>query len=68
MYERKVIIGDRLRKLRGKRSRTEVARDLDVSPQAVWLWEHGKRVPGDDLKVKIAEYYKRSVSSIFFKG
>lgn len=60
-------IGERLKKLRGNRSLEEVASALGVSAMAVSLWERGERTPSDDLKVKIATYYKRTVMSIFFK-
>jgi DNA-binding XRE family transcriptional regulator len=59
-------IGKRLRTLRGSRSLDEVAKALNVTPMAVSLWERGERVPSDDLKIKIAAYYKRSVTFIFF--
>lgn len=59
-------IGKRLRNLRGSRSLEEVANALHVTPMAVSLWERGERVPTDNLKIKIAAYYKRSVTSIFF--
>ena len=60
-------IGERLKKLRGNRSLEEVSSALGVSAMAVSLWERGERTPSDDLKVKIATYYKRTVMSIFFK-
>jgi transcriptional regulator with XRE-family HTH domain len=59
-------IGKRLRTLRGSRSLDEVAKALGVTPMAVSLWERGERVPNDNLKIKIATYYKRSVTTIFF--
>lgn len=63
----RTVIGKRLRELRGSRSLAEVAKALEVSEVAVSLWERGERMPSDDRKVKIANYYKRSVNSIFFK-
>ena len=63
----RTVIGKRLRELRGSRSLVEVAKALEVSVVAVSLWERGERMPSDDRKVKIANYYKRSVNSIFFK-
>ena len=63
----KTVIGKRLRELRGSRTLAEVAKALEVSEVAVSLWERGERMPSDDRKVKIANYYKRSVNSIFFK-
>lgn len=66
MTDRKTI-GDRLKNLRGRKPRETVAHDLGVTPQAVWLWESGQRVPEDGMKIKIAEYYRKSVSAIFYK-
>lgn len=66
MPDRKVI-GDRLRQLRGSRTQKEVAEAINVSEMSISLWERGERVPSDDLKIKIAAYYKKSVQSIFFK-
>ena len=63
----RTVIGKRLRELRGSRSLAEVAKALEVSEVAVSLWERGERMPSDDRKVKIANYYKKSVNSIFFK-
>lgn len=63
----RTVIGKRLRDLRGPRTQEEVAKALGVTVMAVSLWERGERVPSDDIKVKIANYYKRSVSTIFFK-
>lgn len=59
-------IGKRLRALRGGRSLEEVAKALGVTPMAVSLWERGERIPSDNLKIKIATYYRRSVTTIFF--
>ena len=63
----RVVIGERLRSLRGARTQAEVANALGVTPMAVSQWENGLRMPSDDMKVKIAAYYKRTVMSIFFK-
>ena len=62
----RAVIGERLRALRGARTQAEVANALGVTPMAVSQWENGMRMPSDDMKVKIATYYKRTVMSIFF--
>jgi len=53
-------------RLRGKRSRADVARDLGITERALQSYELGDRIPRDKVKTKIAEYYKRSVQHIFF--
>jgi transcriptional regulator with XRE-family HTH domain len=57
---------EKLIKLRGRKSREEVAKDLGVSTSALTKYERGERTPRDQIKVKIAEYYNSSVASIFF--
>jgi DNA-binding XRE family transcriptional regulator len=48
-------------------SQTDVAKDLGVPITTYHAWEVGQNVPRDDMKVKIADYYGRSVQFIFFK-
>lgn len=63
----KRVVGERLKKLRGRRSLATVARDLSCTPMAVSLWERGLRMPRDETKIRIAQYYNRSVASIFYR-
>lgn len=63
----RTVVGDRLKKLRGSRTQGEVAEALGVTPMAISQWENGLRMPSDDMKVKIAAYYKKTVMVIFFK-
>lgn len=60
-------IGQRLLKLRQKmqKSREEVAFNVGISVSALTMYEIGKRVPRDEIKVRLADYYKCSVASIF---
>lgn len=59
-------IGERLLKLRGERSREEVAKAIGVSLSAIAMYENGDRIPRDAIKIKIATFYKKSVQEIFF--
>lgn len=59
-------IGKRLRILRGEISRKDVADAVGVAVSTYSMYEIGERVPRDETKKKIAEYYKESVESIFF--
>lgn len=56
----------KLRALRGERSQAEVAEDLGVSVSALSMYECGNRIPRDEIKIRIANYYGKSVSEIFF--
>lgn len=59
-------IGKRLRMLRGDKSRQEVSDAIGVSMSALAMYENGERIPRDTIKVKIANYYKKTVQEIFF--
>lgn len=60
-------IAEKLVKLRGNKSREEVANAVGVSVSAISMYENGERIPRDDIKIKIAEYYQKSVQEIFFE-
>ena len=58
--------GEKLRKYRGKKSVEQVASDLGVSVSAYTKYERNERTPRPPVMLKIAEYYKKSVQTIFF--
>lgn len=60
------VIGQRLRMLRGDKLQQEVAEAVGVSKMAVSAYESGDRVPRDEIKIRLAEYFGESVESIFF--
>lgn len=59
-------IGMKLRALRGLKSQQKVADDLGITKSALSMYERNQRVPRDEIKVRIAEYYNISVSEIFY--
>lgn len=59
-------IGETLRKLRGDRPQQMIADAAGVSSMAISLYERGERVPGDQTKVALANYFGRTVEEIFF--
>nr|WP_226639748.1 helix-turn-helix transcriptional regulator [Priestia flexa] len=59
-------IAQKLMSLRGGLSREEVAIDVGISVSALQMYENGNRVPKDEIKIKIAKYYGKSVQEIFF--
>lgn len=62
----KMKVAKALVKLRGKRRRASVARELGISQQLLRAYELGLSVPGDEAKVKIARYYGKTVGSLFY--
>lgn len=59
-------VPEKLIALRGEKSQTEVAKAVGVSRSAICMYESGERVPRDEVKCKIADYYKKTVGEIFF--
>lgn len=62
---RNEIVAEKLVKLRGDKSRETVAKACGISISALAMYERGERIPRDDIKVRLAEYYNRSVNFIF---
>ena len=59
-------IGSRLTELRAGRSQMEVAEAIGITQAALSMYERGERVPRDELKIKLADFYGKTVSDIFF--
>ena len=61
-----MTIGEKLKKLRGKKTQSELSRELGILPSAYSNYENDYRVPNDEVKKEIATYYKKTVDEIFF--
>lgn len=59
-------IGEKLVKLRGKKTQSEVAGAVGISTSALSMYECGERIPRDTIKVSIANYFGTTVESLFF--
>lgn len=60
------VIAKKLRELRGDRSREEVAKALHISISALTMYETGARMPRDEIKVALAQFYETTVGELFF--
>lgn len=58
--------GEVLRGLRAEKSLDEVATSIGVSKQAISNYENDIRTPRDEIKVRLAEYFGKTVQEIFF--
>jgi len=56
----------RLKNLRGDKTQFEVAEAMHIAQSTYAMYETGQRVPRDDVKVKIAKYFGKSIKYIFF--
>lgn len=61
-----MTVAERLVQARGERKREDVAAAIGVSLSAIAMYENGERVPRDEIKVRLAEYYKTTVQELFF--
>lgn len=62
----KKAVAKRLIVLRANRSREEVANAVGISRSALAMYENGDRMPRDEIKIRIAKYYGKTVQYIFF--
>lgn len=58
-------IGHKLRALRGEMDAKTVADALGISTSALFMYERGERIPRDQIKKRIAQYFDQSVEEIF---
>ena len=61
-------IGDTLKELRQAKNKTiaEAAEDIGITPSALGNYESNLRVPRDNIKIAIADYYKKPIQKIFY--
>ena len=59
-------IGKKLITLRGEKSQQEVADAAGITQAALSMYERGERIPRDAVKIKLAEYYGKTVGDLFF--
>ncbi len=62
----KTLIAKRLLELRGDDSREETAQAIGISVSALQMYENAQRVPKDEIKIRIANHFKKTVQEIFF--
>lgn len=56
----------KLRELRGEKTIKKVSDDLGILPSTLSNYESGYRVPRDETKRLLADYYGKTVQEIFF--
>lgn len=59
--------GEKLRELRGKKSQSEIADEIGVTKSSWAMYERNERVPRDKVKIRIANFFNKSVQEIFFE-
>lgn len=66
LLDKSMTVAEKLVKLRGDKTKKEVAEAIGVSESSYIKYERGERTPSDTVKRRIADYYDRKVGSIFF--
>lgn len=63
-----MTIGAKLKRLREEKgvSIEKMAKTIGLTNQAIYNYENNVRVPRDEIKVQIANYFNKSVEEIFF--
>ncbi|QWG33336.1 helix-turn-helix domain-containing protein [Bacillus mycoides] len=62
----KQLIAKNLVTLRGEKTRGKVAESIGISVSTLQMYENGQRIPRDNIKVRLADFYGVTVQSIFF--
>ena len=61
-------IGEKLKRLRGDKTRVEVANALGIALSTLTMYENNNRVPRDEIKVRISKYYGTPIEELFFSS
>lgn len=61
-----MVIARRLVELRGDKKQAVVAKAVGIGDSTLSMYESGRRIPKDIVKVKLADYYNTTVQAIFF--
>lgn len=59
-------VGAKLKELRGSRTQQEVANEVGISKSALAMYERDERIPRDEIKIRLANFYGKSVQFIFY--
>ncbi len=64
----KTQIGENLTNLRIAKGKTrdEASKALNISVSALSMYENGNRIPRDEIKEKLANYYQETIDHIFY--
>lgn len=62
----RLAVAKRLIELRSNKSQEEVANAVGISKSALSMYENAERIPRDEIKIRLAKYYGKTVQYIFF--
>ena len=56
----------KLRKLRGRKSVSTIAKEVGISDSAWSMYDQGQRIPRDEIKVRLCNFFGVSPVTLFF--
>lgn len=59
--------GEKLKKLRGRKTQEVIAREIGITSSSWAMYERNERIPRDEVKIKIANFFGVSVQELFFE-
>ena len=64
-----IRIGKKIKEMRQQQGLTaeELAKELGTSTSAVNMYECGQRIPRDEIKIRIAEFFGAPIEAIFYQ-
>ena len=63
----KMNFGEKLKKLRGRKTQEVIAREIGITSSSWAMYERNERIPRDEVKIKIANFFGVSVQELFFE-
>lgn len=60
--------GKILKELRGEKSQETISAEIGITKSSWAMYEREERVPRDEVKIKIANHFNKTVQEIFFGG
>lgn len=64
--DRMKMVGERLRAARGDRQRSEIAERAGISLSAIQMYEDGKRMPRDTVKIRLSKVLGVGIADLFY--
>lgn len=61
-----IMIGRKLKHLRGARTIQEIADATGIDPSTIGMYEIGQRIPRDNNKITLANYFGLTVQELFY--
>ena len=62
-----ILIGKKIKTMRGTKTQEEIASACGITTSSLSMYETGRRIPRDEIKVRLAAYFGVSIGELFFE-